>query len=225
MRVSDDRYCRDLRRFNLAVRMLRHEARTSTICAWTGFNGERIRNLARSHGHDEAGAKLGRRRGPAPRRLSPILSNPILRAEVAAIAGLCQVLRVIPAENLPTVRSTLPSVARGERLCYAYELFRAIVPNVRLTFEQLVLLVTTLAEGDRWTTAICHVCHAVILSDRLSLARLICEECSRNEARGCVAPVAVGSNEHNGSEGSKYIQGSLFQDDEPDRTTIPIEPE
>jgi hypothetical protein len=96
---------------------------------------------------------------------------------------------------------------------------------VRLTFEQLVLLVTTLAEGDRWTTAICHVCHAVILSDRLSLARLICDECSSNETRGRVAPVAVGSNEHNGSEGSKYIQGSLFEDEEPDRVTIPIEPE
>jgi hypothetical protein len=141
------------------------------------------------------------------------------------MAGLCQILHVIPAEHLPTARSTLPSVARGERLCYAYELFRVIIPNVRLTFEQLVLLVTTLAEGDRWTTAVCNVCHAVILSDRLSLARLICEECSRNEPRGRVAPVAVGNSEYNGSEGSKYIQGSLFEDDEPDRTIIPIEPE
>jgi hypothetical protein len=224
MRVSDDRYCRDLRRFNLAVRMLRHEARTSTICAWTGFNAERIRNLARSHGHDEAGAKLGRHRGPSPRRLSPILSNPILRAEVAAMAGLCQVLRVIPAEPLPAARSTLPGVATGERLCYAYELFRAIIPNVRLTFEQLVLLVTTLAEGDPWSTAICNICHAVILSDRLSLARLICEECSRNEVRGHVASVVAAKNEHNGTDGPKYVQGSLF-DGESDKNIIPKEPE
>jgi hypothetical protein len=224
MRVSDDRYCRDLRRFNLAVRMLQHEARTSTICAWTGLNAERIRNLARSHGHDEAGAKLGRHRGPSPRRLSPILSNPILRAEVAAMAGLCQILRVIPAEHLPTARSTLPSVARGERLCYAYELFRVIIPNVRLTFEQLVLLVTTLAEGDPWSTAICNICHAVILCDRLSMARLICEECSRNEVRGHVASVAAVNDRHNENEGSTYLQGSLFEG-EPDRTLIPKEPE
>ena len=49
MRVTDDRYSRDRQRFDLAVRMVGHEARTCTIRLWTGLTGDRIRKLIRSY--------------------------------------------------------------------------------------------------------------------------------------------------------------------------------
>ena len=50
MRVSDDRYTRDRQRFDLALRLIRHEARTFTkIRQWTGLSDDRIRKLYRSY--------------------------------------------------------------------------------------------------------------------------------------------------------------------------------
>jgi hypothetical protein len=45
MRISDDRYSRERLCLDLALRFLRHEARTQTIRAWTGLTDERIRKL------------------------------------------------------------------------------------------------------------------------------------------------------------------------------------
>jgi hypothetical protein len=45
MRVSDDRYTRDRQRLDLALRLIRHEARTFTIRQWTGLSDDRIRKV------------------------------------------------------------------------------------------------------------------------------------------------------------------------------------
>ena len=45
MRISDDRYSRERARMELALRFLRHEARTQTIRAWTGLSDDRIRKV------------------------------------------------------------------------------------------------------------------------------------------------------------------------------------
>jgi hypothetical protein len=47
MRISDDRYNRERLSLDLALRFLRHEARTQTIRAWTGLSDDRIRKLDR----------------------------------------------------------------------------------------------------------------------------------------------------------------------------------
>jgi hypothetical protein len=45
MRIHDDRYNRDRRRHEVALRFIQHEARTHTIRAWTGLTDDRIRKL------------------------------------------------------------------------------------------------------------------------------------------------------------------------------------
>jgi len=45
MRISDDRYSRERLCLDLALRFLRHEARTQTIRTWTGLTDDRIRKL------------------------------------------------------------------------------------------------------------------------------------------------------------------------------------
>jgi hypothetical protein len=179
MRVSDDRYNRDLRSFHLALTMIRFEARTHTISAWTGFTHERVRNLAKSHREERAEAPPERHRGPSPKNLTLLLTSPGLRSELAAMAGLCHVLGVIPAQRLANARERLPSVSNGERLCFALELFRQVVPQARLTLEQAVLLVFALAEGERWSVDHCAGCRALILVDHWNLTRRVCVHCQQ----------------------------------------------
>jgi hypothetical protein len=45
MRISDDRYSRERLCLDLALRFLRHEARTQTIRTWTGLTDDRIRKV------------------------------------------------------------------------------------------------------------------------------------------------------------------------------------
>ena len=187
MRVSDQEYSRDQRSFHLALRMLRHVARLNTICAWTGFTEERVRNLSRSHRRLHPSTQVEPRRGPSPKRLTPLLATASLRSEVAALAGLCRVLDVIPNSRLPNARKRLPGVARGERLCEVFELFQEFVPFARLSLEQLVFLVFSVAEGELCSLDLCTGCRAVILVDHLSLSRRVCTHCrssERNVAEG-----------------------------------------
>jgi hypothetical protein len=51
MRISDDRYSRERLYLDLALRFLRHEARTQTIRAWTGLTDDRIRNVSSQLSH------------------------------------------------------------------------------------------------------------------------------------------------------------------------------
>ena len=45
MRLTADRYASDRSQFELALRMIRHEARTRTIRECTGLSDDRIRKL------------------------------------------------------------------------------------------------------------------------------------------------------------------------------------
>ena len=69
MRISDDRYSRDRLRFDLALRFMRHEARTHTIRKWTGLTDDRIRKLYRSY-LVHLPSQVARHRGN-PRRQQP----------------------------------------------------------------------------------------------------------------------------------------------------------
>jgi hypothetical protein len=174
MRVSNKRYDRELRSIELARRMLRLEARTQTICAWTGLTSYRVRNLAQVLGRDGDRQGSLRQRGPSPRKFALLMASPGVREEAPAIAGLCRCYDVIPAERCPNACKRLPGIERGERLCNALELFREMVPDTCITLEQVVLLVFTLAEGEDWELGACAKCQATILIDRLALSRRLC---------------------------------------------------
>ena len=62
-------------------------------------------------------------------------------------------------------------------MCAALELFQDFVPHARLTFDQLVMLLNHLAEGEQWAIARCTDCPAMVVADRLTLDRPLCEDC------------------------------------------------
>ena len=71
MRLTDDRYRRDRMRLELAMRLIRHEARTQTIRRWTGLSDDRIRKLFRSYIRPGSGVR--RHRGKSPQQVGYFL--------------------------------------------------------------------------------------------------------------------------------------------------------
>jgi len=179
MRVSDAHHSHDLRSFNLAIRMLSQEARTGTICVWTGLKPDRVRKLAKLQRSEAPEGHTRRRRGPSPSQLAANLNTPGLRSEAAAIAGVCAMLKVLPAES---AKEAFPNIPRGEQLIMALELYKELVPHARLTFEQLALLSRKLADGEEWSIARCTGCPAMVVADRLALERPLCEDCQHEQA-------------------------------------------
>jgi len=210
MRVSDDRYSRDFRSFHLALWMLNLAARTSTVAAWTGISPRRVRNLSRSHRSAQTTRELERHRGPPPTQLGKIMTNPMVRSEVAALGGLCRILGVVPEQPMQNPRRRLPCLAKGERLCAAFELLRQVVPNARLSLEQAVLVVYALAEGERWALSHCERCRAVIVLDRLSLHGPLCVHCQEDARSEPQYESLIGDGEPEESELAATIQPDLF---------------
>lgn len=177
MPLSDDRYLRDLRRYHLALTFFRFAARPNTVQAWTGFSRQRVRQVFRNYLENRSSTDPRCSRGPNPTKLANLLANPTLRRELTVMAGVCRLLHLIPEERVPNARVCLPNVLNGERLCHALELYYRMVPHARLTLEQLILLMFELAEGNDWSLEHCSGCRALILVDRSSVARRLCEEC------------------------------------------------
>ena len=181
MRVSEDRYSRDLRRLNLAQRLIRHEVRTQWICAWTGLSDDRVRNLFRSY--DKTSGNVRRHRGPSPTRLASFLRSPTLRSEASAIGGLACAFGAILLTPASNARRDRPGVEAGERLCHVFELYRQIVPQSHFTMDQFIRLMIALNEGEDLEIGHCRNCHGALLLDRLGASRRLCLACRQDSVR------------------------------------------
>src|ERR1700719_2685931 len=97
MRVSDDRYTRNRQKFDLALRLIHHEARTFTIRQWTGLSDDRIRKLYRSYVLEHDSSTVLRHRGKSPRQAAFFFRNPELNFQAAQFASLCFVYGLVLA--------------------------------------------------------------------------------------------------------------------------------
>lgn len=181
MRVSDDRYTRDRQRLDVALRFIRHEARTHTIRAWTGLTDDRIRKLYRSYLCGSGNATIARHRGKSPQQVAFFTRTPRVQQESAVLASLCSLLGVVPQRQVADAARTLPGVARGELLCQAFEAYRALIAVPLISFEHTVFLVTALARGDELCFAGCEDCGSLFVADRLSLRGRSCPHCVAGE--------------------------------------------
>ena len=170
MRISEDRYSRDLRRLNLAQRCIRHEVRTQWIRAWTGFSERRVLTLFRDY--EQAEGKLRRHRGPAPFKATAFVRSAALRKEASAIGGLAQVMGVVPRK-----RRDRGGLETGEGLCQVFEFYRQLVPQSQFSMDQFIRLVMALADGDELELGHCANCHGALLLDRFGAERRICPTC------------------------------------------------
>lgn len=176
MRASEERFTRDMRRLTLAIRLIRLDARTRTVAEWSGLTIHRVRTLYRSPLADIEQPSVTRPRGPAPYNIGCLTGSANLRSEVGAAAVLCRALGVyVPGERVTPNR--VISLARGERLCLAYEVYSSVVPAPKLSIEHLALLVRELVSGERVTLGACVACDGAIVIDRLRADRPVCAVC------------------------------------------------
>ena len=190
MRISDDRYDRDRLRIDLAMRLIRHEARTSTIRTWTGLTDDRIRKLYRSYLSGGEGHAVVRHRGKSPQQLAFFTRSDALRQYAAALATLLRIYGALPRQPVPDAARVLPTVARGELLCNAYESFRSVNPATRLGIEHAAFLLVTLARADELQLVPCAECGSPGLLDRLATRASCCGPCGAELAPGIAARAA-----------------------------------
>ena len=177
MRVTDDRYSRDRLRYDLAVRLIRHEARTQTIRQWTGLTDDRIRKLYRSYVRSTDGARVRRHRGKSPRQVGFFARSRQLQHDSAGLASVLSMFGVLPRVRLPDASRQLPSVARGELLCDAFETYRRIAHDPQITFEHAVFLAQALAGGGEIRLLKCRHCNGLGFGDPLTLRTVACLSC------------------------------------------------
>jgi len=176
MRISEDRYSRDLRRLNLARRLIRHEVRTQWIRAWTGFSERRVLSLFRAY--EKAEGSVRRPRGPSPLKATAFLRSPTVRKEASAIGALAYVMDVVPPK-----RRDRGGLETGEGLCRVFEFYRQLVPQSQFSMDQFIRLVMLLAAADELEVGHCSACHGALLLDRLGAGGRICSTC-REDAMG-----------------------------------------
>jgi hypothetical protein len=175
VRIQDDRYNRERLRLELALRFLRHEARTQTIRAWTGLTDDRIRKLYRSY-MSRAPRYVPRHRGKSPHQVAYFTRSLRLQHETAVLASLLSLLGVMP----PAAESgqLLPGVVRGGLLCHAFEAYRTLIPSSQISFEHAVFLATALARGDQLRLGGCRDCGSLVVAERFQLREPRCHHCA-----------------------------------------------
>ena len=212
MRVSEDRYARDLRRLNLAQRLIRHEVRTYWICTWTGLTKNRVRNLYRSY--DKTLGDVLRHRGPSPTRIATYTRSTLLRIEASAIGGLARAFGLRRAKAGDTAHRDRQGVEFAERLCRVYELFQQIVPESHFTMDQFIRLAIELTDGQELQIGHCENCHGALLLDRQGASRRLCPTCKQDLLKASSTPQSRRPDEagalSDAADPSQAVQQPLF---------------
>jgi Flagellar transcriptional activator (FlhC) len=154
--------------------MIQHEARTTTIALWTGLTKYRIQTLFRAYQH--AGDHR-RHRGAAPSQPAFFSRSLTHECEASALAYIGLQMEIIPPMVVPDALHSLPGLARGERLVTAFELYRTLVRQSRMSLEHAVLLMTELAHRRTLSLEKCRICDGLMVVDRLDVRKLSCAFC------------------------------------------------
>lgn len=174
MRITDDRYTRDRLRLDLALRLIRHEARTCTIRDWTGLTDDRIRKLFRSYAAGHGAVR--RHRGKSPRRPAYFLKNGELRLQSASLAAvLCQ-LGLLEGRQ-PADPGGLDQLRWGERFCSAYETFLQRHGLSQIGFEHACFLRRALSRQRELCIDDCEACGALLVVSAFAPRPAGCEFC------------------------------------------------
>ncbi|HEX6999423.1 MAG TPA: hypothetical protein VF322_14885 [Gammaproteobacteria bacterium] len=193
MRATDDRYRGEKAKFELAMRMIEHEARTGTIRYWTGLSDDRIRKLYTTY-FKHSDRPVRRRRGRSPTRIAPLVRTPLRALESGVFANLLLANGLLSFEN-PPGPALRGNVDLGHRFCDCFETYDALVPDASLSFEWGWNLLISMRRGDELGIAVCEACSVCYVFDLLSLPRSACPACllfARTNAPALPLVAAVG---------------------------------
>lgn len=193
MRVTDNRYTRDWQRFDLALRMIRHEARTCTIRLCTGLSDDRIRKLYKSYVTASPEApKVRRKRGKSPRQIAFFTRNPSAHLEASLLAGLFGTVGLL--ETCRTSTEPHRSLEFGDLFCDAFEIYQHLWCSSQLSFEHAWFLLFALACGEDLKVESCPVCSGAFVRDAFAISPSRCPLCRiKNDGRSALRLLAARS--------------------------------
>lgn len=179
MRLTDDRYAGERNQFELALRMIRHEARTRTIRECTGLSDDRIRKVYATYFRHGGSAGVRRRRGKSPRQVGRFVKNPEHQLQATTLVALyCAGLLLRVGDNLRIHACwPRPDVEFGHRLCRAYETYLLLYDKPLLSFEWAWNLLLSIAYHDELYLANCNRCRSNYVQDAFALDLRTCPGC------------------------------------------------
>ena len=172
MRITQSRYAGELNQFELALRMLRLQARTSTIGHYTGLSSDRIRKAYASYVLEHGRNELPRRkRGRPPSRIRHFLKTPQQHRESTILAALFMHAGLLlrDASSRCRMPRDLSPLTAGKRLCDAYDMYRNLVPNGQITLEVAAALLRAIGDTQDLIMACCGCCTALYVQDAYAL--------------------------------------------------------
>ena len=179
MRVTDDRYAGERSQFELALRMIRHEARTRTIRECTGLSDDRIRKLYATYFRHGGGGTVRRRRGKSPRQVGRFVKNAEHQLQATTLVALFAAGSLLRIDEQQRVRACWPrpDVEFGHRLCRAYENYLLLHERPLLSFEWAWNLLLSICYNDELYLATCAHCRSAYVQDAYALDLKICPSC------------------------------------------------
>ena len=179
MRVTDDRYAGEQARFDLAIRLIGHQARTHIITRCTGFSQDRIRKLYGTYFKHRDNRRVKRRRGKSPSSIEFFVRNPWIQAEASLLVHVFaawELLRILP--DLATAPCRIADqLVFGQRFCDAYEDFHDAHPGSAISFEHAWALLSALADRHELLLLDCADCSSFYVQDALALDGRRCPAC------------------------------------------------
>lgn len=169
---------RDSRRYQLALRLMAHQARTGTIFAMTSLSRHQQEALRQRWGV----AENTRHRGPSPTSIARFTHSPRARSEGAVLAVFCSIYGLLPLGALAAVSRRKPlTLEFGERLCDTYEAYRGCFPWSKFEIEELLCFAIEIAKSEVIGLGRCESCSGTVIMDRLAPHRSTCAHCQPPE--------------------------------------------
>lgn len=179
MRLTDDRYAGERSQFELALRMIGHEARTRTIRDCTGLSDDRIRKLYATYFRDAGASGVRRRRGKSPRQVTRFVKNPDHQLQATTLVALfcASLLLRLDDDNSVHSRWPRPDVEFGHRVCRAFETYLLLHEEPLLNFEWAWNLLYSISWNDELYLATCAGCRSRYVQDAYALDLKTCPSC------------------------------------------------
>jgi hypothetical protein len=185
MKLTDNRYASERGQFELAIRMIHHEARTRTIKDCTGLSDDRIRKLYATYFRDAGNDSVRRRRGKSPQQIGPFVKHPLNQLEATTLIALfcASLLLRIDTANRVHACWPRPDVEYGHRVCRAFETYLLLHSHPKLSFEWAWSLLQSISKNDELLLARCSDCRTSYVQDAYAVNRKTCPSCEISHAK------------------------------------------
>lgn len=184
MRLTDNRYATERGQFELALRMIGHEARTRTIKSCTNLSDDRIRKIYGTYFRN-GGTSVKRRRGKSPQQVSLFVKNPLNRLQATTLISLFSASLLLRIDTSHRVHASWPrpDVEYGHRVCRAFETYLLLHQRPVLSFEWAWNLLQNISRNDELFLAGCIRCRGLYVQDSYALDNKLCPSCEISDGR------------------------------------------